>query len=55
MERDRASLMMRQKAPFFGLFDALARFPGMGVAESQRKKADLSGFSAAMLRRAARA
>jgi hypothetical protein len=47
MERDRASPMMRQKAPFCGLFCVLARLPGMTPPESQRKKADLKRFSAA--------
>ena len=45
MERDRASPMMRQKAPFFGPFCVLARFRGMGRRELQRKNADLERIS----------
>jgi hypothetical protein len=44
MERDRASLQMRQKAQKMRLFDVSAGFSALPASESQRKKADLQGF-----------
>jgi len=44
MERDRASLEIRQKARKMGLFDVCGGFSALEDPESQRKKADLQGF-----------
>jgi len=44
MERDRASLEMRQKARKMRLFGVCGGFRCMRATESQRKKADLQGF-----------
>jgi len=44
MERDRASLQMRQKAQKMRLFDVSGGFSALPASESQRKKADLRGF-----------
>jgi hypothetical protein len=44
MERDRASLQMRQKARKTRLFGVSGEFSALAGPESQRKKADLQGF-----------
>jgi hypothetical protein len=44
MERDRASLQMRQKARKMRLFGVSGGFSALPASESQRKKGDLRGF-----------
>jgi len=44
MERDHASLQLRQNALKMGVFSAKAGVTDMSLRESQCKKADLQGF-----------